>query len=151
MIHKANISDIKEIHSLLLRYAEQGILLGRSLSELYDQIRDFYVFIDPNAETLAGICGLHICWDDLAEIRSLAVKEEFKGQGTGLKLVKKCIQEARDFGIHNVFVLTYVPNFFSKLGFQSVDKSILPHKVWADCINCIKFPDCDEEAMMLKL
>jgi len=151
MIRKANVSDIKEIHSLLLNYSERGVLLGRSLSDLYDQIRDFYVSIDEEKNILAGICGLHICWDDIGEIRSLAVRDEYKGQSRGLDLVKVCISEASEFGINKLFVLTYVPDYFKMLGFSHVDKKILPHKVWADCMNCIKFPDCDEEAMMIEL
>jgi amino-acid N-acetyltransferase len=150
MIRKAKVSDIKAIHALLLNYSESGVLLGRSLSDLYDQIRDFYVSVDDENK-LEGICGLHICWDDLGEIRSLAVNDEFKGQDRGLELVKACMREAEDFGLNKLFVLTYVPVFFKKLGFENVDKKVLPHKVWADCMNCVKFPDCDEEAMMIKL
>ena len=150
MIRKAKVSDIKAIHSLLLNYSETGVLLGRSLSDLYDQIRDFYVSVDEN-NVLEGICGLHVCWDDLGEIRSLAVKDEYKGQDRGFELVKACIREAEDFGLNKLFVLTYVPDFFKKLGFENVDKNVLPHKVWADCMNCVKFPECDEEAMMIKL
>ena len=150
MIRKAKVSDIKAIHSLLLNYSETGVLLGRSLSDLYDQIRDFYVSVNDENK-LEGICGLHVCWDDLGEIRSLAVKDEYKGQDRGLELVKACIREAEDFGLNKLFVLTYVPDFFKKLGFKNVDKKVLPHKVWADCMNCVKFPDCDEEAMMIKL
>ena len=150
MIRKAKVSDIKAIHSLLLNYSETGVLLGRSLSDLYDQIRDFYVSVADDNK-LEGICGLHVCWDDLGEIRSLAVKDEYKGQDRGLELVKACIREAEDFGLNKLFVLTYVPVFFKKLGFENVDKKVLPHKVWADCMNCVKFPDCDEEAMMIKL
>jgi amino-acid N-acetyltransferase len=151
MIRKAKVSDVKSIHSLLLSYSERGELLGRSLSELYDQVRDFYVSIDEDNNTLVGICGLHVCWEDLGEIRSLAVREKYKGQRIGLNLVNACIRDAEDFGINKLFVLTYGPDFFRKLGFENVDKKVLPHKVWADCMNCVKFPDCDEESMMIKL
>jgi amino-acid N-acetyltransferase len=150
MLRKAKVSDVKAIHSLLLNYSKSGVLLGRSLSDLYDQIRDFYVSVNDD-NILVGICGLHVCWDDLGEIRSLAVKDEYKGQDRGLELVKACVREAEDFGLNKLFVLTYVPDFFKKLGFENVDKKVLPHKVWADCMNCLKFPDCDEEAMMIKL
>ena len=151
MIRKAKVSDIKAIHSLLLNYSETGVLLGRSLSDLYDQIRDFYVSVDDENNILEGICGLHVCWEDLGEIRSLAVEDKYKGKSMGLELVNACIREAEDFGLNKLFVLTYVPDFFRKLGFENVDKKVLPHKVWADCMNCVKFPDCDEEAMMIKL
>jgi len=151
MIRKATIHEVKDIHALLSNYAMQGILLGRSLSDLYDQVRDFYVSIEKENGKLAGTCALHICWEAIAEIRSLAVKQEYKGTGIGKELVTACFEEAAQIGVKKLFVLTYVPDFFRKFGFRSVDKSVLPHKIWADCINCIKFPDCDEEALMVEL
>ncbi|MEI6127880.1 MAG: N-acetyltransferase [Pseudomonadota bacterium] len=151
MLRKAKISDVKEIQAILSLYAQRGQLLGRSLSDLYDQIRDFFVAIDADAHAIVGTGSLHICWEDIAEIRSLSVKEEYKGTGLGTALARICLEEARELGLKKVFVLTYVPEFFKKLGFQSVDKSVLPHKVWGDCVKCVKFPDCDEEAMLLEL
>jgi amino-acid N-acetyltransferase len=151
MLRKANISDVKEIHGILSLYAQHGILLGRSMSDLYDQIRDFIVALDPLDMTIIGTCSLHICWEDIAEIRSLAVKEGYKKKGTGKDLARACIEEAKSLGIKKVFVLTYVPDFFKKIGFIAVDKSVLPHKVWGDCIKCVKFPDCDEEAMLIEV
>ncbi len=151
MIRKARISDIRSIHAVLSDNAARGILLGRSLSDLYDQIRDFFVFEIDSSEPFAGTCGLHICWEDIAEIRSLAVRDGYLGRGIGRDLVGACIDEAREIGIKRLFVLTYVPDFFKKLGFYAVDKSVLPHKVWADCIKCVKFPDCDEEALMMDM
>jgi amino-acid N-acetyltransferase len=94
---------------------------------------------------------LGICWKDLAEIESLAVSEALQGKGLGRKLVEACLHEARGLGLDKVFTLTYVPEFFVKLGFYEVDKSCLPHKIWADCLKCPKFPDCDETALMLQL
>ena len=151
MIRKAKITDIQAIHSLLARYAQKGLLLGRSLSDLYELMRDFIVAYDETTSLVIGVCGLHICWNDIAEIRSLAVREEYRGRGIGKKLVEECLQEASLLGISRVFVLTYVPEFFKKFGFVRVDKSVLPHKVWGDCIKCVKFPDCDEEALLLNL
>lgn len=151
MLRKAKIRDVKEIHGILSLYAQGGLLLGRSLSDLYDKIRDFFVATDSSSGAVVGTCSLHICWEDIAEIRSLAVKEETKGTGIGTALAKVCLEEAKVLGIKKVFVLTYVPEFFKKLGFQSVDKSVLPHKVWGDCVKCVKFPDCDEEAMILEI
>lgn len=150
-IRKATIMDVKHIYTLLRDYAEQGVLLGRSLSDLYDQIRDFFVAVDQQDDRVLGICGLHICWEDFAEIRSLAVVPDVKSQGIGRALVEACQAEAVALGITRLFVLTYVPEFFKKLSFDSVDKAILPHKVWRDCVNCIKFPDCDEEALLKAL
>ena len=140
------MDDIKDIHTLLDFYARQGALLGRSLSSLYDQLRDFLV-AEIN-DVFAGACALHICWENLAEIRSLAVVEGFQGQGVGQQLLQGCLLEARKLGISQVFTLTYRPDFFSKQGFMPIDKGQLPHKVWSDCVHCPKFPDCNEEAMI---
>lgn len=151
MIRKAKISDVAQIHDILSLYSKNGIILGRSLSELYDQIRDFFISFETNNSLVVGVCGLHFCWNDIAEIRSLAVIENYKGRGIGTQLLHACIEEALQFEIRRLFVLTYIPDFFKKFGFYPVDKSVLPHKVWADCINCIKFPDCDEEALILEI
>ncbi len=151
MIRKAKIGDIREIHKLLSSYASKGTVLPRSLSELYDQLRDFFVYTDPFDESIAGTCAMHICWDNIAEIRSLAVREGYKRKGVGNELVRACIKEAQQLEVEQIFVLTYQTKFFKKFGFKKVDKSILPHKVWSDCMKCVKFPDCDEEAMLLKL
>ena len=153
MIRSAHMGDIKNIHKLLQYFADKDLLLGRSLSSLYDQLRDFIVFVEkddenPAQEKLIGVCALHICWENLAEIRSLAVTDEYHGEGVGRQLVSKALAEADSYGITRVFTLTYQPDFFKKLGFQDIDKSKLPHKVWSDCINCSKFPDCNEEALI---
>ncbi len=150
-IRKATIMDVRHIYTLLRDYADRGVLLGRSLSDLYDQIRDFSVAVDGASGRMLGICGLHICWEEFAEIRSLAVTAEAKGRGIGRALVEACQVEAVALGITRLFVLTYVPEFFKKLGFDPVDKAILPHKVWRDCITCVKFPDCDEESLIKAL
>jgi amino-acid N-acetyltransferase len=91
---------------------------------------------------------LHISWDDLAEVKSLAVTEEHQKQGVGEKLVEACLNEATELGIPTVFCLTYVPDFFVKCGFEMVDKRELPHKIWGECYRCPKFPDCDESALI---
>ncbi|NOQ65992.1 MAG: N-acetyltransferase [Desulfobacterales bacterium] len=153
MISNARMGDIKKIHKLLQYFADKDLLLGRSLSSLYDQLKDFSVYVeqaedDPDQEKLVGVCSFHICWDNLAEIRSLAVIDEFHGKGVGRQLVSKALAEADSYGITRVFTLTYQPDFFRKLGFKDIDKAELPHKVWSDCINCSKFPDCNEEALI---
>jgi amino-acid N-acetyltransferase len=146
------IGDIKPIHKLLNRYADRGLLLPRPLSELYDHLRDFVVLVENgDAGKILGICALGICWEDLAEIRSLAVIEEGRGNRYGRQLVEACLKEARTFGVVKVFVLTYAEGFFAKMGFKVVEKSTLPHKVWGDCLKCAKFPECDETAMLLEL
>ncbi len=149
MIRKARISDARAIQGLIEGSASKGEMLHRSSSEIYDNIRDFYVF--QGNRSLLGTCAVHICWEDLAEIRSLTVLEEERRKGIGSKLVKVCLGEAKQLGIRKVFALTYEPSFFQKFGFAIVDKATLPHKVWSDCLKCVKFPDCDEIALTLQL
>ncbi|MRR34236.1 N-acetyltransferase [bacterium] len=149
MLRKAQIKDVKEIQKILTFYANSGVMLSRSLSELYESVRDFYICEEGGK--LLGACALHIMWEDLAELRSVAVVEEAGRQGIGTRLVQACLDEARALGLKKVFCLTYKPDFFGKFGFRIVDKSELPHKVWRDCINCVKFPDCDEIAMVLDM
>ena len=156
MVRTARMEDIKAIYALLTHYADQGLLLGRSLSSLYDQLRDFVVYDTSGIEVdgkvpegnLVGVCALHVCWENLAEIRSLAVAPEFHDREIGSQLVQTCLQEAKIIGINKVFTLTYQPTFFQKFGFSAIDKNELPHKVWSDCIQCPKFPDCNEEALL---
>jgi amino-acid N-acetyltransferase len=149
MLRKARITDVKEIQKLLTHFASRGDMLSRSLSELYEAIRDFYIVEDSGH--LLGVSALHIVWDDLAEIRSVAVAEDAGRKGVGTEVVNACISEARELGLKKLFCLTYKPDFFARFGFTVVDKSQLPHKVWSDCIKCVKFPDCDEIAMVLDL
>jgi len=152
MIRKAVVEDIKSIHRLLNHYGDQGLLLARPLSELYEHLRDFFVVVTADQEQkIVGTCALGICWEDLAEIRSLAVVEGQQGNKHATRLVETCLGEARSLGLKRVFVLTYVEEFFAKLGFKTVEKSELPHKVWSDCLKCSKFPECDETAMVLDL
>ena len=146
-IRNARMEDVKAIHALLNHFADKGLLLGRSISSLYDQLRDFVVCCDGQ-DRVVGACALHICWENLAEIRSLAVDETAQGQGIGTRLVRRCLQVADELGIGRVFTLTYQRPFFLGLGFTDIDKRELPHKIWSDCLNCSKFPDCDEEALI---
>ncbi len=148
-IRNARMEDVRAIYALLQFFAGKSLLLGRSLSSLYDHLRDFKVAEDAaDPGRILGVCSLHICWDNLAEIRSLAIAEGFQGRGIGRTLVEKCLAEASEFGISRVFTLTYQPGFFAKLKFTPIDKNELPHKVWSDCINCPMFPDCNEEALI---
>ena len=151
MMRPACIADIRAIHGLLKIFAERGELLPRPLAQLYDHLRDFTVFLDPAGRKVIGCCALQFCWDDLAEIRSLAVAPAAQGQGIGSQLVQNALEEARRFKIANVFTLTYRPGFFERFGFSCIDRADLPIKIWADCITCVKFPDCDETAMLLYL
>jgi amino-acid N-acetyltransferase len=149
MLRKAQINDIKEIWKLLTFFAGRGDMLSRSLSELYESVRDFYIIEEEGR--LIGAAALHIVWEDLAEVRSVAVAEDAERKGVGTRLVNSCLDEARKLGLKRIFCLTYKPDFFARFGFRIVDKTELPHKVWGDCIKCVKFPGCDEIAMILDL
>ena len=148
MIRKARLADVKVIHRLIAEQARGGHILARPLSELYSQVRDFLVIEDDASGEVLGCGALQVVWEDLAEIRSLAVKEISKGQGMGTRLSEALLREAREMGIKQVFVLTYRVSFFERLGFRQMDKGLLPHKIWADCIRCTKFPECDETALV---
>lgn len=150
MIKKAEIKDVKKIYDLLQLYGKQGILLPRPLSTLYENVRNFMVYKDEE-DNLIGCCALSFCWEDLAEIRSLAVNPDLKRKKIGTKLTNAQIEEAVNFKIKKIFTLTYVPDFFSNFGFKEIPKKDLPLKIWSDCIHCLKFPNCDETAMLLKL
>ena len=149
MIRKAKMGDVKEIQRLIKLYSARGEILPRSLSELYDHLRDFFIAVENRK--IVGICSLHLCWDDLAEIRSLAVQEEVRNKGMGSMLVKACLKESKSLRVKKVFTLTYQPEFFERFGFKKVDKAVLPHKIWTDCLNCVKFPDCGELALVKEL
>ncbi len=146
MLRKAGIKDIKQIHSIINISASKGEMLPRPLGELYDNIRDYFVYEKDGG--IVGAGALHICWEDLAEIRSLCVVEPFRGKGIGRTLVNACIDEAQSFNVERIFLLTYQDGFFKKCGFSFVDKKELPQKIWSDCIRCPKFPECDEIAMI---
>lgn len=147
MIRKARMSDVKGIHQLIADYAKKGDMLPRSLADIYENLRDYFVYLEDDGE-LVGSAAIHIMWEDLAEVRSLAVREGRMRRGVGTQLVESCISEAIVLGIARVFALTYKPEFFEKLGFHIVDKAELPQKIWADCLKCSKFPDCDEVALV---
>lgn len=152
MIRKALINDVVPIHALLQSYAQKGELLGRPLSNLYDHLRDFWVYEDDDTGIITGCAALAFCWEDIAEIRSVAVKEGYHGLGIGSALTERCIQEAFYFKLKTLFALTYRPTFFERFGFAITEKDKLPMvKIWAGCLDCVKFPDCDEIAMIKQL
>jgi amino-acid N-acetyltransferase len=149
MIRKAKLDDVKAIQTLINDYADSGQMLPRTLNEVYEHLRDFHVYEDGNA--LLGVCALHVSWAGLAEIRSLAVKRDWHKRGIGRQLVQQCLAEAAELHVERVFVLTYQAGFFRKIGFHEVDKKELPHKIWTDCLNCIKFPNCDESSLIITI
>lgn len=150
MIRKARMSDVKDMQKLIEVYAKKGEMLPRSLLEMYENVRDYIVYTLDSGEII-GVSAMHIFWDGLAEVRSLAVKQEYTHKGIGTALTKSCIDEARNFEINQIFSLTYKPEFFEKLGFRIVDKSLLPQKIWSDCLKCPQFPDCNEIALIMEL
>ncbi|MFC1621017.1 N-acetyltransferase [Candidatus Omnitrophota bacterium] len=146
MIRKAVIDDVKEIQGLINFYAKKDKMLPRSINELYENLRDFFVY--EKNEKIAGCVALHISWEDLAEIKSLAVAESEQKQKIGAALVDAGLEDAKKLKVKRVFALTYVPKFFEKFGFKKVEHSELPHKIWSECIRCVKFPDCQETALV---
>ena len=151
MICKAKIVHVPVIQKMLGDFAGQGKLLARPLSELYTNLRDLVVAVDDESGEVSGCCSLHIIWENLAEIRSLAVLDTQQGRGIGRRLVQACVAEAKELGIGQLFTLTYETGFFEHLGFRVVDKNVFPQKIWVDCLQCPKFPDCDEVALVLDL
>jgi amino-acid N-acetyltransferase len=149
IVRKADIGDAKQIHELVNEFAGRGDMLPRTTSEVYETLRDFFVVRE--GPRLLACVALHIVWEDLAEIRSLAVREDEQAQGLGAMLVEACLEEARELGLRTVFALTYRPGFFEKLGFCQADVMTLPRKVWNECYRCPKFPSCNEIAMVLEV
>lgn len=145
-VEKAKISDAPQIHKLANHFAQKGVMLPRALSEIYENIRDFFVIRE--GDKVVACAALHVYWSDLAEVRGVAVAEEMQNQRLGAKLIEACISEARELGIPQAFCLTYRASFFERQGFKRVDKSELPRKIWSECYRCPKFPDCDEVAMI---
>lgn len=149
LVEKASIGDVPQMHKLINSFADNGEMLARSLSEIYENVRDY--FIVREGDQVIGCAALHVNWSDLAEIRSVAVAEEKQGHGVGTNLINACLKDAKKLGIETVFCLTYKPGFFERLDFTKVDKMELPQKVWNECYRCAKFPNCDEVALVWHL
>jgi len=145
-VEKARINDVPQMHQLINHFADRDEMLARSLSEIYESIRDYFVV--RQSERVIACAALHVSWADLAEVKSVAVAEDSQRQGVGTHLVEACLKEAQGLGIPTVFCLTYQPAFFEKFGFSQVDKMELPRKVWTECYRCPKFPDCGEVALI---
>lgn len=148
-VEKARVQDVVQMHQLINHFANKGEMLPRPLSELYENIRDYFV-VREGGEVIA-CAALHVAWLDLAEIKSVAVAEGHQEEGLGARLINACLEEARKIGIPTVFCLTYKPGFFEKFGFGQRDKMELPRKVWTECYHCPKFPNCDEVALVCNL
>ena len=150
MIRPATIKDVPRIQEIINSHAELGRMLFKSLAQLFEDLRDFAVFEDEDGRVM-GCTAVTIIWADLAEVRSLAVDEAYRGRGVGRQLVEWCVDEARRLGIRKLMSLTYEQRFFEKLGFEVVQKESLPLKVWSDCVRCPKREGCDEIAMVRTL
>ena len=149
-IRRARIIDVRPMHKLLGVFAEKRELLPRAISELYENLQQFHVAEDRGR--LVGCCSLAVQWDNLAEVKALAVDPDHQGRGIGRKLVDACLRDARLLGVTKVFALTMKDGFFTKIGFDRVVKNALPHKVWTECVRCPYFPDtCVEIAMVMNL
>ncbi len=146
VIRKATVNDVKKIQKLVNFYAKRERMLPRSLNELYENVRDFYVYSEGS--NVYGACALHIDWEDLAEVKSLAVTNSKCGRRIGTRLLTQCLKEAKKLKVRRVFALTYIPEFFEAFGFRIIDKKQLPHKIWSECIRCMYFPGCKEIAMV---
>jgi amino-acid N-acetyltransferase len=150
MIRKAKIQEVPEIRRFLVEFSRDGGILPRTLADLYGQLRDYYVYRLESGPIL-GVAALHITWAGLGEIRSVAVLPGHRHQGIASRLVETCLEEARTLGLSEIFLLTLHPDFFERFGFKLVSREDLLPIVWADCVNCVKFPDCDEVPMHLHL
>ena len=149
VVRAAAIGDVSAIHDLITHYADMGNLLPRPVNEIYRHLRDFFV-VELNGTIVA--CGaLEIFTENLGEVRSLVVDDGVKGKGMGRLLVARIIDETRALGLKRLMALTYVPEFFHRLGFKTVNKDMLPEKVWGICIKCYKYNNCDEIAVVLEL
>lgn len=146
VVEKAKIQDVPQIHQLINHFAGKDEMLPRSLSDIYENIRDYFVY--RKGERMLACAALHIIWSDLAEIKSVAVAEEYQKQGVGTILIEACLKETESLGIPTVFCLTYQPAFFEQFGLSQIDKMELPRKVWTECFRCPKFPDCGEVALI---
>ncbi|MBM3736828.1 MAG: N-acetyltransferase [Acidobacteria bacterium] len=143
-LRKATMRDIPQLLHLINSYAGQGVMLPRTEFELAEGIRDFVVYDDGR---LRGCGALHFYTSVAAEVRSLAVDPTEKGRGIGRALMEHIEAEADEFGIQSLFAFTYVPDFFKKMGYDLVDRGLLPQKAWKDCLRCPKFQNCDEIAV----
>lgn len=148
-IRKAVLEDIDQLHRLVNQYAQEELLLPRSRESLIINIQSIYVAAE--AGEVLGVACLAVLGHDMAEIRSLAVDPKAQGRGIGKLLVERIIEETKKIGIAKLISLTYQVVFFEKCGFEVINKSDMPQKVWTDCIHCPKFPACDEVAMAIAL
>jgi len=152
VIRKARLTDVNEMYRIINHYAESQLMLPKTQLQLYENLRDYSVAVDPSVSNhLMGCGALHIYWENLAEIRAIAVAPGMGRKGIGTRLVDQLLAEAREMEIEQVFLFTYEPKFFNRFGFIQVEHSTMPLKVYNECFHCPKFNKCDEVAMVLHL
>ena len=148
-IRQAKVQDVKQMHRIIEFYADNKEMLHRSLNSIYENIQEYVV-----AEYKGNIIGcgaLHVSWDNLAEVKALAVERTYARQGIGTKIVKTLEQNALALGIYTTFALSFKPAFFQKMGYEVISREVLPQKIWSECINCHLFPDCGEVPLIKDL
>lgn len=146
-IRPARVSDVPGIHELVGVFAEKKLMIRRTMAELYEAIPEFCVAVDDD-NRVVGCAALHVFWEDLSEIRCLAVAESLQGIGLGRRLVEWCWDRARDLEVTSVFALTTSVDFFTRCGYRVIDKSELPQGIWSECVRCPAFPECKETALI---
>ena len=148
VVRKARMTDVDEIRSLVMSYAQSRQMLPRSLRYIYENLRNYFVAENGDGHVL-GCGALQVSWEGLAEVKSVAVRDDLRGQGVGSIIVRRCLEEAAELSVPQVFVLSFVPEFFEKLGFRRIERQGLPHKVWTECVDCPLFPECGETALLI--
>jgi amino-acid N-acetyltransferase len=141
-IRPGKVKDVKAIHALVNHFAQKREMLARPLSEIYENIQEYVVAEEKGK--IVGCCALHVAWEDLSEVKALAVDEKFHKKGLGARLVSACHKISKRLGVNRVFCLTFVPAFFVKMGYKKIKREELPHKIWGECVRCPFFPDCGE-------
>jgi amino-acid N-acetyltransferase len=149
-IRSAQVGDVPGIYDLIRVFADRRLMILRSMAELYESIREFNVAVDSK-NRVVGCVALHVFWDNLAEIRCLAVAEEAQRLGVGRKLMDAAWEDATALGVKSVFTLTSAVGFFERCGYHQVDKAGLPQRIWNECVRCPSFPSCPETALVRSL
>jgi amino-acid N-acetyltransferase len=148
-IRPAKVSDVKQMNKIVEFYADNKEMLHRSLNSIYENIQE-YIVAEEDGKVI-GCGALHVAWEDLAEIKALAIAPEHRRKKLGTKIVAQLQENAKNLGVKKVFSLSFKPDFFIKLGYRVIPKETLPHKIWSECINCHLFPDCGEVPLLLPL
>ncbi len=148
-VRPARVDDVPQIHALIKTHAERGKMIQRLMDELYANVREFVVCaIDGR---VVGCAAVHIFWSDLAELKCLAVHDDYQGHGIGRGMCEACVEDMRRLGVRRLFTLTSAPAFFERVGYCKVDKDSLPRFIWGECVRCPSFPVCNEDALVMEV